>query len=103
LNFANRDVKSDSTQVKKKGIFALSGSLDSPSSFGVWFVPRGEFSLIIGQFALSLGLIDQPFFSLIGISVLVTTIASSILLRVTEPKRAEAIYAFKGEQDDPLT
>ena len=103
LNFANRNLKLKMNRDAKRGTFTLDGTLDPPSTFGAWFVPRGEFSLIIGLFALSLGLIDQPLFSLIGISVLVTTIVASILLRLTEPKRAEAIYAFKGEQDSDNT
>jgi CPA2 family monovalent cation:H+ antiporter-2 len=99
LNYANRNLKLRMNRDAKRGTFTLGGTLDSASSFGVWFIPRGEFSLIIGQFALSLRIIDQPFFSLIGISVLVTTLVASILLRYTEPKRAQAIYAFRGEQD----
>lgn len=101
LNFANRNLQT--TKDGKCGTFTLRGTLDRPATFGAWFVPRGEFSLIIGLFALSLGLINQSLFSLIGISVLVTTIAASILLRITEPKRAEAIYAFKSEQDSDGT
>jgi hypothetical protein len=63
-------------------------------------VPRGEFSLIVGQLAFALGLVGQPFYSLIGVSVLVTTTASSIIQRFTEPRRASSIYSFK-EQKDP--
>ena len=103
LNFANRNLRLKMNREAKRGTFTLDGTLDSPSTFGAWFIPRGEFSLIIGQFALSLGIIDQSFFSLIGISVLVTTIIASILLRLTEPKRAEAIYAFKGKMDSDST
>ena len=99
LNFANRNLKLKTNREAKRGTFALDGTLDSPKTFGAWFIPRGEFSLIIGQFALSIGLIDKSLFSLIGISVLATTLVASILLRVTEPKRAEAIFAFKGKQD----
>jgi monovalent cation:H+ antiporter-2, CPA2 family len=99
LNYANKNLKLKMNREAKRGTFTLDGALDTPSTFGAWFIPRGEFSLIIGQFALSLGLVDQSFFSLIGISVLVTTIIASLLLRSAEPKRAKAIYAFKGEQD----
>jgi monovalent cation:H+ antiporter-2, CPA2 family len=99
LNFANRNLKLKINRDAKRGTFALDGALDSPTTFGAWFVPRGEFSLIIGQFALSLGLIGQSFFSLIGISVLATTLVASVLLRLTEPRRATAIYAFKGAED----
>jgi len=101
LNFANRNLKLKLNREAKRGTFTLDGSIDAPRTFGAWFVPRGEFSLIIGQFALSLGLVDQTFFSIIGVSVLVTTIIASILMRLTEPKRAEAIYAFKKQQDVP--
>jgi monovalent cation:H+ antiporter-2, CPA2 family len=99
LNYANRNLKLKLNREAKRGTFTLDGTLDPPTTFGSWFVPRGEFSLIIGQFALTLGLIDQTFFSILGISVLVTTIVASVLLRLTEPKRAQAIYAFKGQQD----
>ena len=103
LNYANRNLKLKLNREARRGTFTLDGTLDPPATFGAWFVPRGEFSLIVGQFALTLGLIDQSIFSLIGISVLVTTLFASILLRQSEPKRAEAIYAFKGEQDTEST
>ena len=47
-----------------------------PWSFGTWLVPRGEFSFVIGQFALAVGLIGRDIFSLIGLSVLITTARS---------------------------
>ena len=99
LNFANKRFRVRVEEDAIQGTVTLDGKLASPAKLGAWFIPRGEFSLIIGQFALSLGLIDQSFFSVIGISVLVTTLVASILWRLTEPKRAEAIYPFKGHQD----
>ena len=75
------------------------GSLPPATAFGAWLVPRGEFSLVIGQLALSLGLVGSRFFSLIGISVIVTTIIASVLQRVVEPRRAPSAYPFKGESD----
>jgi monovalent cation:H+ antiporter-2, CPA2 family len=75
------------------------GKPASPSAFGAWLIPRGEFSLIIGQLALSLSLINQSFFSLIGVSVIVTTLVSSIIQRYAEPKAASSAFPFKGEVD----
>jgi monovalent cation:H+ antiporter-2, CPA2 family len=68
-------------------------------AFGAWLVPRGEFSLIIGQLALGLGLVGQPFFSLIGISVIVTAMVASILQRFNEPRTAPSMYPLRGEVD----
>jgi len=73
--------------------------LPSATAFGAWLIPRGEFSLVIGQLALALGLVGEPFFSLIGMSVLVTAIVASILQRVVEPRRAPSAYPIKGESD----
>lgn len=70
-----------------------------PLSFGAWLVPRGEFSLIIGQFALTVGLIDTNLFSLIGLSVLVTAIVGPLLHRFFAPRLAEAIHLIRPETD----
>jgi len=68
--------------------------------FGAWLVPRGEFSLVIGQLGLTLGLVSQSFFSLIGVSVLVATIAASIIQRALEPKIAKSDYPFRSRSDE---
>ena len=99
LNFANRNFKLKTIRNAKKGTFTIDGGISSPASFGAWLIPRGEFSLIIGQLALTLGLVGQTFFSLLGVSVLITTVVSSIIQRFTEPRRAPSIYSFKGERD----
>jgi Kef-type K+ transport system membrane component KefB len=70
-----------------------------PLSFGAWLVPRGEFSLIIGQFALTVGLIDTNLFSLVGLSVLVTAIVGPLLHRFFSPRLAEAIHLIRPETD----
>ena len=75
-------------------------ALPSPKLFGAWLIPRGEFSLVIGQLGLTLGLVSQGFFSLIGVSVLVATIAASILQRGLEPKIAKSDYPFRSRADD---
>lgn len=74
-------------------------NMPKPLVFGARLVPRGEFSLLIAQFGFSLGLVDQAFFSLIGMTVLVTAIGASILLRFTEPRIAPSAYPFRGERD----
>jgi len=99
INIANRNLKLKLVREARRGSFAIEGGIASPSTFGSWLIPRGEFSLIIGQLGLTLSLIDVQFFSLIGISVLVTAIVGSVLQRFTEPRRAASIYPFKSKQD----
>jgi CPA2 family monovalent cation:H+ antiporter-2 len=67
--------------------------------FGSWLVPRGEFSLIIGQLALTLGIIGNDFFSLIGLAVLVTAVVGPILQRLAEPKMAAAEFPSRAKSD----
>ncbi len=76
-----------------------SGSSTPPASFGVWLIPRGEFSFVIGQFALSVGLIGLDLFSVIGLSVLVTAIVGPYLQRFTGPRLAEVDHAVKPRVD----
>ena len=71
-----------------KGAFSA-----SPSSVGAWLIPRGEFSLVIGQYALAVGLVDLSVFSLIGLSVLVTAILGPTLQRLTGPRLAGVEHA----------
>ena len=74
--------------------------MPSAGAFGARLVPRGEFSLLIAQLALTLGLVDQAFFSLVGMTVIVTAISSSILQRFTEPKIAPFAHPFRSKSDD---
>ncbi len=67
--------------------------------FGSWLVPRGEFSFVIGQLALTLGLIDDPLFSLIGLVVLVTAIVGPLMQRFGETRSAPALYPTKPRAD----
>jgi len=71
----------------------------TPKLLGARLIPRGEFSLVIGQLGLALGLIDNQFFSVIGLTVLITALAATILQKFIEPKRASSIHPFKGMQD----
>ena len=71
----------------------------NPWSFGAWLVPRGEFSFVIGQFALAIGIISGNIFSLVGLSVLVTALVGPILQRLVEPKLAESSHLLKPQTD----
>ncbi len=75
------------------------GTSTSPSTYGTWLIPRGEFSLVIGQFALSLGLVGSGLFSLIGLSVLVTAIVGPFLQRFTGTRLASVDHAFIPQSD----
>ncbi|TLX99171.1 MAG: cation:proton antiporter [Thaumarchaeota archaeon] len=67
--------------------------------FGSWLVPRGEFSFVIGQLALTLGVIDSGFFSLIGLVVLVTAIVGPVIQRLAEPRGAPTMFPTKAKTD----
>lgn len=72
----------------------------NPWIFGSWLVPRGEFSFVIGQFALATGIITRSVFSLVGLSVLVTALAGPFIQRLAEPKLAETSHLLKPHADD---
>jgi monovalent cation:H+ antiporter-2, CPA2 family len=67
--------------------------------FGSWLVPRGEFSFVIGQLALTLGIIDTSFFSLIGLVVLVTAVVGPVMQRFGEKKGASAMFPTSAKTD----
>jgi len=75
------------------------GPSSPPASYGAWLIPRGEFSFVIGQFALSVGLIGLDLFSLIGLFVLVTAIVGPFLQRFTGPKLASVDHAIRPQAD----
>jgi len=70
-----------------------------PVAYGAWLIPRGEFSFVIGQFALSMGLIGQDLFSLIGLSVLVTAMVGPFLQRFTGQRLAAVDHAMRPQAD----
>ncbi len=76
-----------------------SGIQAKPRSFGAWLVPRGEFSFVIGQFALAAGLIGNDIFSLIGLTVLITAIAGPILQRLIEPRGPSVSHLLRPSAD----
>lgn len=69
-------------------------------SFGAWLVPRGEFSFVIGQFALSLGVIDSSLFSIIGVTVLGTAVVGPILQRLTITQLAKTEHPLGPRVDE---
>src|SRR5437867_1291340 len=70
-----------------------------PWAFGAWLVPRGEFSFVIGQFALATGLINKDIFSLVGLSVLVTALVGPFVQRFVEPGMATSSHLYKPKTD----
>ena len=83
-------------------IFLRTRSSKGAYLFGSWLVPRGEFSFVIGQLALTLGIIDNGFFSLIGLVVLVTAIVGPVVQRSAEAKGAPAMFPTKAKTDPSL-
>jgi monovalent cation:H+ antiporter-2, CPA2 family len=67
--------------------------------FGAWLVPRGEFSFVIGQLALTLGIIDASFFSTIGLVVLVTAVVGPLMQRYGESSGAPAVFPARPMSD----
>ena len=67
--------------------------------FGSWLVPRGEFSFVIGQLALSLGIISVTYFSALGLIVLATAVIGPVLQRAAEPRVAPSLYPSKPQVD----
>jgi len=84
--------------VASSRVFLRTGLSDS-YRFGAWLVPRGEFSLVIGQLALTLGIINRDWFSLIGLLVLATAIIGPLLQRAVEPKTASAQFPSRPAVD----
>ncbi len=74
-------------------------SAATPASYGTWLIPRGEFSLVIAQFALSVGLIGLGLFSLVGLSVLVTAIVGPLLQTYAGPRLAAVSHTASREAD----
>lgn len=72
-----------------------------PRLVGSWLVPRGEFSFIIGQAALTAGLITSTVFSILGIVVLVTAVAGPLLQRVSEGAIAPTEHPYRPGTSDP--
>jgi Kef-type K+ transport system membrane component KefB len=77
------------------GLGALLGgeSLRSSLQIGTGMISRGEVGLIIATVGLSKGLIGTDVYSIIVLTVLATTLATPLLLRIVFPQTKEARYA----------
>jgi CPA2 family monovalent cation:H+ antiporter-2 len=73
----------------------------SATRFAVWLSPRGEFSMIIAQNSLSQGLITSGIYSVIGIVVIITALASPIYLVWKSPYKVKSEYPM-GPKGDPV-
>lgn len=58
----------------------LKQNLKENSKLGMWLMPRGEFSFVIGQLALGLGIITETLYSIIGLVVIATALIGPIFL-----------------------
>lgn len=75
------------------GALASGESLRSSLQIGTGMISRGEVGLIVATVGLSKGLIKTDVYSIIVLTILVTTIATPLLLRIVFPQRKEARYA----------
>jgi len=67
---------------------------------GVGMIPRGEVSLIFAQIGLAAGLLSNGLFSSITIMVVITAVATPLLLRLLLPQGlAVEVEAVHGEAD----
>jgi len=77
------------------GLGALLGGepLKSALQIGTGMITRGEVGLIVATVGLSKGVIDTDIYSIIVLTVLMTTLATPLLLRIVFPKQKEVRYA----------
>ncbi len=64
----------------------LSGAKDEANMIGLSMLPRGEFSFIVAQEGTGLGVAAQILYPVAGLVTLISSILSSIGLRVLKPK-----------------
>lgn len=67
--------------------------------FARWLMPRGEFSLAIGQFAVALGIMGQGAFSMLGLVALGTILIWSYLVRRGQIRLAKAEHPVRPTAD----
>src|SRR5437899_10056079 len=63
----------------------LSGAKDEATMVGLSMLPRGEFSFIVAQEGTGLGVAAQILYPVAGLATLISSILSSIGLRVFKP------------------
>jgi CPA2 family monovalent cation:H+ antiporter-2 len=64
----------------------LSGEKDQASMVGLSMLPRGEFSFIVAQEGTELGVAAQILYPVAGLTTLISSILSSVGLRLFKPK-----------------
>ncbi len=70
------------------------------AGWSVWLILWGKFSLVIGQLGLTLGLVIQDLFSLIGFSIVAAKIPGSNPEIPLEPKIAKSDCPFHSRSDE---
>jgi Kef-type K+ transport system membrane component KefB len=75
------------------GAFLAGEPFKSALQIGTGMITRGEVGLIIATVGLSEGLIKTNVYSIIVLTVLVTALATPLLLRIVFPRQKEARYA----------
>jgi Kef-type K+ transport system membrane component KefB len=65
----------------------LSGAKEEATLVGLSMLPRGEFSFIVAQEGTGLGVAAQILYPVAGLATLISSILSSIGLRLFKPKR----------------
>ena len=87
------------TKAVGSGVFARAFGFTTAESIrvGAGMISRGEVGLIVAGYGLANGLIAQPVFSASVIMVLVTTMVTPPLLRLTFPRRPLGVEAVVEE------
>ena len=72
---------------------------------GVGMMTRGEVALIVSQKGLAVGLMSPVYFTSVILLIIVSSIATPIILKVLfakegEAKRDHAAFLYKSERDD---
>jgi monovalent cation:H+ antiporter-2, CPA2 family len=76
----------------------LSGARDEATAVGLSMLPRGEFSFIVAQEGTGLGVAAQILYPVAGLVTLISSIASSIGLRLFKPKVASELQKARISQ-----
>jgi len=76
----------------------LAGAKDEATLVGLSMLPRGEFSFIVAQEGTGLGVAAQILYPVAGLATLITSILSSIGLRLFKPKTTPDATKLKISQ-----
>jgi Kef-type K+ transport system membrane component KefB len=76
----------------------MSGAKDEAPLVGLSMLPRGEFSFIVAQEGTGLGVAAQILYPVAGLVTLISSIVSSIGLRLFKPKTTPDVPRVKMSQ-----